>query len=54
MSKIDKDAEFSKPLNYMDLLLITLTEYEKRLNTIVDRLEDIAEKLEELTQILVE
>lgn len=51
MSTFKNDVELSKPLTYMDLLLITLTEHERRLSIIIERLEAVTNKLEEINQL---
>jgi len=42
------------PLSYTDLLVLTLTQYEKKLCLIIERLEKISNKLEEISQQLTE
>jgi len=37
------------PLSYIDLLVLTLTQHEKELNLIINKLEEISEKLEEIS-----
>jgi len=37
------------PLSYIDLLILTLTQYEKELYLITEKLERISEKLEEIS-----
>jgi uncharacterized coiled-coil protein SlyX len=53
VSTFENDMELSKPLTYMDLLLITLTEHEKRLSAIIEKLEAVTDKLEEINQLLI-
>jgi len=42
------------PLGYIDLLVLTLTQYEKELCLIIEKLERISNKLEEISQQLTE
>lgn len=42
----------SSPLSYVDLLILTLTQHEKELHLIIDKLEKISEKLEEISLLL--
>jgi len=42
------------PLSYTDLLIVTLTQHEKELYLITEKLEKISEKLEEISLHLTE
>jgi len=37
------------PLSYIDLLILTLTQHEKELSLIIEKLREISEKLEEIS-----
>jgi len=42
--------DHSNPLSYIDLLTITLTQHEKKLSLIIEKLERISDKLEKINQ----
>jgi len=48
-SQSKKKLRSINPLGYIDLLVLTLTNHEKELSLIIEKLERISEKLEELS-----
>jgi len=49
-----KKLKNTSSLNYIDLLVLTLTQHEKNLCLIIKKLEMISEKLEEISRQLAE
>jgi len=42
------------PLNYVDLLILTLTQHEKNLSLIIEKLQRISNKLDKISQQLAD
>jgi len=43
---VTKELKNTSSFNYVDLLILTLTQHEKNLSLIIEKLEQISEKLE--------
>jgi len=46
------ENEHLSPLSYVDLLILTLTQHEKNLCEIIEKLQRISEKLDEISRQL--
>jgi uncharacterized protein with ParB-like and HNH nuclease domain len=45
---VKKKLKNASPLSYIDLLILTLTQHEKNLSLIIEKLERISDKLEDI------
>lgn len=50
MSTLEDKTEHPNPLNYMDLLMLTLFQHEKILSMLIERLEAISERLDKINK----
>jgi hypothetical protein len=48
------EVEHASPLSYVDLLILTLTQHEKSLNMIIEKLDRISNKLDRISRQLAE
>jgi uncharacterized protein with ParB-like and HNH nuclease domain len=46
---VKKKLKNASPLSYIDLLILTLTQHEKNLSLIIEKLEQISDKLEDIS-----